>query len=126
MHGKSQFSATGIANFLACHHLLRLGQAEAAGKIKKPFFYDPGVVLLRELGNRHEAEYLRGLRDSGKRIVEISKNVSWAEAVAKTTEAIRARMSSIKQPFKTGHGLGERIFLCESKSRVRSEISRMK
>jgi predicted RecB family nuclease len=112
MHGKSQFSATGIANFLACHHLLRLGQAEAAGKIKKPFFYDPGVVLLRELGNRHEAEYLRGLRDSGKRIVEISKNVSWAEAVAKTTEAIRAGADVVYQAtFQDGPWIGRADFL---------------
>ena len=43
------FSATDVANFLACHHLLTLDRAQAAGEIEKPFFHDPGIELLREL-----------------------------------------------------------------------------
>jgi hypothetical protein len=44
------FSATDVANFLACHHLLTLDRAQTAGQIKNPFFNDPGIELLRELG----------------------------------------------------------------------------
>ena len=51
-------SATDIANFLSCHHLSTLEGAEARGEIQKPFFHDPGVELFRELGIRHEAQYL--------------------------------------------------------------------
>jgi len=41
------FSASDVANFLACHHLLALDRAEAAGTIKKPYFQDASVKLLR-------------------------------------------------------------------------------
>ena len=53
------FSATDVANFLACHHLLKLDRAQATGEIKKPFFHDPGIELLRELGARHEQADVR-------------------------------------------------------------------
>jgi hypothetical protein len=90
MHEKvSQFSATKIANFLACHHLLTLDQAEEAGEIERPFFYDPGVDLLRELGLQHEQTYLRYLAAQGLRIVHIPPEVSWADAVSRTVDAIR-------------------------------------
>jgi hypothetical protein len=66
MHAKtSEFSATDIANFLACHHLSTLDRAEQAGEIQKPFFYDPGVELLRELGLQHEQAYFRYLATLG-------------------------------------------------------------
>jgi uncharacterized protein len=84
------FSATAIANFLACHHIATLERAELRGEIKKPFFKDPTVDLLRELGLAHEQRYLRALADSkGCRIVEIDTLVSWADAAAKTLEALR-------------------------------------
>jgi len=44
------FSASDIADFLVCHHLTTLKRAEAAGEIKRPFFADPGIDLLRTLG----------------------------------------------------------------------------
>ena len=34
------FSATDIANFLACPHLTALDRAEKNGEISKPFFSD--------------------------------------------------------------------------------------
>jgi hypothetical protein len=49
------FSASDVANFLACHHLLTLDIARVAGQIEKPYFYDPSVELLRELGARRSA-----------------------------------------------------------------------
>lgn len=56
-------SATDIANLLACRQLLALELDETAGKIRKPFFHDLGVDLLRELGNRHEDVYLNQLKE---------------------------------------------------------------
>ena len=32
-------------NFLACHHLLTLDRAQAAGQAEKPYFHDPGLEL---------------------------------------------------------------------------------
>ena len=46
------FTATDIANFVACRHLLTLKLDAAKGKIQKPYFRDLGVELLRELGDR--------------------------------------------------------------------------
>lgn len=83
------FSATAIANFLACHHIATLERAEARGEIKKPFFKDPTIDLLRKLGVEHEQRHLRALADSnGCRIVEIDTNASWADAAANTVEAL--------------------------------------
>jgi uncharacterized protein len=82
------FSATDVANFLAYHHLLTLDRAQAAGEIKRPFFHDPGVELLRELGAKHEQAYFRHLSETqGLEIVEIPTSVSWGEAVACTVDA---------------------------------------
>jgi hypothetical protein len=73
MHEKvSEFSATDIANFLACHRLLTLDRAEEAEEIERPFSHDPGVALLWELGLRHEQTYLRYLTHTqGLRVVHI-------------------------------------------------------
>ena len=44
------FSATKIANFLACHHIATLDRAEERKEVTKPFFKDPTIELLRKLG----------------------------------------------------------------------------
>jgi hypothetical protein len=54
------FSASDVANFLACHHLLTLDRAQASGQIEKPYFHDPGVELLQELGERQPLIYHGG------------------------------------------------------------------
>ena len=106
------YSATDIANFLACRHLLNLELAEAAGNIKKPFFQDPFVDLLRELGNRHEAAYLSHLKATHRQVVSISSDLDWPEAVARTTEAIREDADVIYQAtFQDGHWGGRADFL---------------
>ena len=55
----TMFSATDIAKFLACQHIMSLDREEAEGKIRKPFFPDPGIELLRKLGLQHEQAYLQ-------------------------------------------------------------------
>jgi len=114
MHKKnSEFSATHIANFLACHHLLTLDQAEEAGEIEKPFFNDPGVDLLRELGLQHEQTYLRHLTESlTLKVVHIPTDGAWTDAVSRTTEAIRAGADAIYQAtFQDGVWRGRADFL---------------
>jgi predicted RecB family nuclease len=114
MHVKaSQFSATDIANFLACHHLLTLDRAEEAGEIQKPFFYDPGVELLQKLGLQHEQAYLRYLTDDlGLQVVHIPSDVAWAEAVSRTISAIRDGADAVYQAtFQDGIWRGRSDFL---------------
>jgi hypothetical protein len=57
------FSATDIASFLACPHTATLARAESRNEIAKPFFRDPTVDLLQELGLEHEQRYLRELAE---------------------------------------------------------------
>jgi predicted RecB family nuclease len=92
------FAATDIANFLACQHLSVLECAAASGKLRKPFFADPSRELLRELGVRHEQNYLRQLRDArGLAVVEIPSGLTCAEAVEKTREALRSGVHVVYQ-----------------------------
>src|SRR5260370_4956430 len=109
----TMFSASDVANFLACHHLLRLDRAAAAGQIDKPYFYDPGVEVLRELGARHEQGYLRHLTvDRGLDVAKIPSDVSWAEGAAQTLDALRRGASVVYQAsFQNGPCFGRADFL---------------
>lgn len=106
------FSASDVANFLACHHVLTLDRAEADGKIKKPSFHDPGVELLRELGARHEQSHLCRLIDQGLDVATIPTEVSWAEGAAQTLDALRRGKSVVYQAtFQNGPWHGRSDFL---------------
>jgi predicted RecB family nuclease len=107
------FSASDVANFLACHHLMTLDRAQAAGQVQRPYFHDPGIELLQELGARHEQAYLRHLADAqGLEIAEIPTNVPRAEAVAHTLDALRRGVSAIYQAtFQNGPWHGRSDFL---------------
>ena len=43
------FSATDVANFLACQHTAKLALEESRGEIRKPIFHDPSVELLQTI-----------------------------------------------------------------------------
>src|ERR1700680_65691 len=107
------FSASDVANFLACHHLMTLDRAQAVGQIERPYFDDPGIELLRELGARHEQAYFRYLVDTQSlEIADIATNVPWAEAVASTLDALRRGASVIYQAtFQNGPWHGRADFL---------------
>src|SRR5450432_4166463 len=91
------FSATAIANFLACHHLTSLDRAETDGGIRKPSFADPGMELLRTLGLQHEQSYLLALKQDQHSILEIPTDISWADAAGRTLEAMRRGACAIYQ-----------------------------
>lgn len=109
------FTASNIADFLACHHLTSLDQAEARGEIKKPFFNDPNVDLLRELGLRHEKEYLRQLREvQGLHVAEISAD---ANAADKTLKVLHDGADAVYQAaFQQGPWFGRADFLVRVES----------
>jgi predicted RecB family nuclease len=99
-----------IADFLACQHLMTLDCAAARGEIKKPFFADPGVDLLKELGLKHEEHYLRELRQvQGFQVVEIPSS---ADAAERTIEALRQGVDAVYQAvFQQGPWYGRADFL---------------
>jgi len=107
------FSATAIANFLACHHIATLDRAESRGEVKRPFFNNPTVDLLRKLGLEHEQRYLHQLVEKGGLgIVKINVNGTWEDAVTETVEALRRGADAIYQAtFLDGPWGGRSDFL---------------
>jgi hypothetical protein len=93
--------------------MLTLDRGEKAGEIEKPFFYDPGVELLRELGLTHEHMYLRHLAEiQGLQVVHIPTDVPWADAVSRTVEAIGEGAGAVYQAtFQDGVWRGRADFL---------------
>jgi predicted RecB family nuclease len=110
---KWMFSATDIANFLACQHLTTLDRAEAAGEIARPIFIDPSSELLAKLGLEHELAYLRHLADDQHvEIVEIPTDLTWPDAVARTLDALRRGAGAVHQAtFQDGQWGGRADFL---------------
>jgi uncharacterized protein len=73
-------------------------RAEARGEIRRPFFRDLGVELIRELGNQHEAKYLSHLSNTpGFQITRIPADLPWIDAVGRTTEAIQSGVNVVYQ-----------------------------
>jgi predicted RecB family nuclease len=107
------FSASAIANFLACQHIATLDRAESRKEVTKPFFNDPTVDLLRKLGLDHERQYLRQLAEKdGLAIVKVDVEDSWETAVAETIQAIRRGADAIYQAtFLDGPWGGRSDFL---------------
>ena len=107
------FSATAIANFLACQHIATLDRAESRKEIRKPFFEDPAVDLLRKLGLEHEQRYLHQLAaKDGLAIVQINVNGTWEDAVTETVQALRRGVDAIYQAtFLDGPWGGRSDFL---------------
>jgi uncharacterized protein len=91
------FSATQIADFLACHHLTTLERSAAADEIKKPSFTEPGIDFLRTLGIQHEQAYLADLRARGFEVVEIPTETGWNDAADTTLKAVRLGAEAVYQ-----------------------------
>jgi uncharacterized protein len=70
---------------------MTLEREAAAGNLKRPFFSDPSLDLLMKLGIEHEQQQLRRFKqEPGADVEEIPTGISWARAVAKTADALRA------------------------------------
>ena len=72
-NGQILCSATDLANDIGCAHLTQLNRAAVEGRIDRVFRPDPMLDLLKELGDRHEQNYVNFLRSGGKRVVELPK-----------------------------------------------------
>ena len=59
------FFATDLTDFLACRHLTTLERLAARELVRRPFFDDPMVAILRQRGLEHERAYVRHLAQSG-------------------------------------------------------------
>jgi predicted RecB family nuclease len=109
----TMFSATDVANFLACQHTATLDRAESRKEIKKPFFDDPAIELLQKLGLEHEKQYLRHLIDNeALAVTQIDVGASWDEAAAETIRAMHSGVPAVYQAtFLDGPWRGRGDFL---------------
>lgn len=107
------FSATDIAGFLACPHIVTLDFANSKGAVVKPFFKSAAVDLLRKLGLDHEQRYLRELTEKGGlAVAQIDVNGRWNDAVAETDRSLRQGVDAVYQAtFLDGPWGGRSDFL---------------
>lgn len=89
------YFATDLTNFLGCRHLTTLERLAARNVVKRPFFDDPMLEILRERGLEHERAYVQRLAQEGRQVVEIHRND--AGALASTLAAMRAGADVIVQ-----------------------------
>src|SRR5919109_1909204 len=92
---KQIFYATDLTNFIGCRHLTALDRLAAHRLAKRPFFDDPMVEILRQRGLDHERAYVQSLADSGKTVVHIKRDSSWA--FEETRRAMRDGIDVIVQ-----------------------------
>jgi predicted RecB family nuclease len=92
-NGCFRLSATDLSRYLACQHLTELDRSVAEGRRSASAWSDPRRAILLERGLQHESAYVRALRESGKRVVELGPEAG-SEAVA---EAMRSRADVITQ-----------------------------
>src|SRR6266404_112192 len=92
-----RLSATDLSNHLACHHLTSLDLSVARGQCKPPEWGSPDAAVIQELGMRHEAAYLRSLRDKGMAFVDLREIADEQRAVAETLSCMERGVEVIAQ-----------------------------
>jgi predicted RecB family nuclease len=86
-----RLSATDLSNHLACRHLSSLNLALARGQIKEPQWAAADLVVIQQLGLRHEAEYLKHLREVKKlNVVELPAE-GYPEELLEQTRSLMAQ-----------------------------------
>jgi len=84
LSGQIRLSATDLSNHLACHHLTSLDLGVARGQRNAPDWKSPDLVVIQELGMRHEAAYLQSLKEKGASLVDLREIKSEQQALAET------------------------------------------
>ena len=72
IHQQLRYSATDLANFLACGHLTSLDLAAAGGLVAKPYTKDLGTEALIRRGEQHESRVLAELQAQGWGVEDLS------------------------------------------------------
>jgi len=72
VNGEIRLAATDVSNHLACRHLTELELSAARGERDIPKWESPDMVVIRELGLRHETKYLNLLEKEVGQLVNLS------------------------------------------------------
>jgi predicted RecB family nuclease len=94
---KLRFSATDVSNHLACRHLTSLELSAARGERPRPDWEAPDLAVIRELGLRHEADYLKFLSGQALQVLNLADAGHEQRIVQKTLEAMQAGAEVIAQ-----------------------------
>jgi predicted RecB family nuclease len=94
--GDLRLAATDVSNHLACHHLTHLELSAARGLRERPQWEAPDLVVIRELGLRHEADYLAFLNNSGLQVAKLV-GMDETQLVEETLAAMAAGVEVIAQ-----------------------------
>ena len=96
-NGQLQLSATDVAKHLACRHVTTLDMLAVLKKIERPYWHDPGVVVLEQRGLRHEAAYLQHLKDLGYDVLADDDGCHNGSRIERTINAMRSGTGAITQ-----------------------------
>jgi predicted RecB family nuclease len=102
-----RLAATDLSNHLACGHLTTLDLRVVRGEASAPEFRSPDLQVLRELGLRHEAEYLDSLRQQGLKVVDLRDLRDDEQAIAAAVSYLKEGVDVIAQaPLGSGRWFG--------------------
>src|SRR5215469_15653730 len=98
LHGQLRLSATDASNHLACRHLTQLDLQVARGLRAAPDWAAPDLAVIRELGERHEAAYLKHLEEERNlNVVKLPKEGNEDQFVADTLRLMAEGVDVIAQ-----------------------------
>jgi predicted RecB family nuclease len=98
LNGQIRLAATDVSNHLACRHLTQMELRVARGERQAPDWAAPDLKVIQELGERHEAAYLKYLEEEKKlRVVRLPKMGNEAEIVAGTLRLMEEGVEVIAQ-----------------------------
>lgn len=93
-----RYSATDLANFLACRHLTRLDLASSHGLVQPPFFQDLGTEALSRRGEEHEARVLLEFEEEGWKVERIpTVGIDFGRRVQATESALESGIDVVYQ-----------------------------
>jgi predicted RecB family nuclease len=95
--GAVRLAATDVSNHLACHHLTNLELGVARGERTAPEWQAPDLVVIQELGLRHENAYLAHLETNGLTVVNLARAGDEARIVEETLRAMESGAEVIAQ-----------------------------
>jgi hypothetical protein len=95
--GTIRLAAMDLSNHLACHHLSSLDLSVARGQRGGPEWRSPDLVVIRELGLRHEAAYLRLFQDKGMSLLDLREIEDEQQALAKALSCMERGVEVIAQ-----------------------------
>jgi uncharacterized protein len=92
-----RLAATDLSNHLACHHLTELQLSVARGNRAAPKWQAPDLIVIQELGDRHEQRYLDLLQSQGLSFVNLRDHKNEQHAIEHTLAAMESGLDVIAQ-----------------------------